>query len=234
MLRSLPAQRAQLLQAQPRLPRAARSAVRVAAASGARGRACAERLRTSHSSSSARRRGRCSGGAPGRVQGHEEVGRREGGAGGGSGGADARRQPGVLRARGLGNGGCVPGGPAFSRRPGNQRAAGIHAPLAGAPPRGGERCAASRSVAHLSPQPLSLAAVGRALWVNYKITDKRVSVTSTSCVPCSGRARATLRLTDAGPTLVPGLLGRSSWTPPTPRCWRCAPSGAAWATGETW
>jgi hypothetical protein len=30
------------------------------------------------------------------------------------------------------------------------------------------------------PQPLSLAAVGRAIWVNYKITDKRVSVTSTS------------------------------------------------------
>ena len=28
--------------------------------------------------------------------------------------------------------------------------------------------------------PLSIAAVGRALWVNYKITDKRVSVTSTS------------------------------------------------------
>ena len=31
-----------------------------------------------------------------------------------------------------------------------------------------------------TPQPLSLAAVGRAIWVNYKITDKRVSVASTS------------------------------------------------------
>lgn len=29
-------------------------------------------------------------------------------------------------------------------------------------------------------QPLSLAAVGRALWVYYKVTDKRVSVKSTS------------------------------------------------------
>ena len=48
-------------------------------------------------------------------------------------------------------------------------------------------CVSSKAPGHAcctpltpAPQPLSLAAVGRALWVNYKITDKRVSVTSTS------------------------------------------------------
>jgi len=34
------------------------------------------------------------------------------------------------------------------------------------------------SDAHL--KPLSLAAVGRGIWVNYKVTDKRVSVSSSS------------------------------------------------------
>lgn len=40
----------------------------------------------------------------------------------------------------------------------------------------------SRALSSHAPtlQPLSLAAVGRAIWVNYKITDKRVSVASTS------------------------------------------------------
>lgn len=44
----------------------------------------------------------------------------------------------------------------------------------------GEARAASRRTSLTPLQPLSLAAIGRALWVNYKITDKRVSVTSTS------------------------------------------------------
>jgi len=84
-------------------------------------------------------------------------------------------------------------------------------------PRARRFCALSRIPLTSPFQPLSLAAVGRALWVNYKITDKRVSVTSTSPFGGAASAAGCWPLARAVQSLTPPRRQPSSWTRRTSR-----------------
>jgi hypothetical protein len=89
----------------------------------------------------------------------------------------ARLSGDLVRRDGLLRGAPVAGGPR------GEPVAGHHTALAGTYTRPRHRSRALRTgltPPPLNSQPLSIAAIGRALWVTYKVTDKRVSVSSTS------------------------------------------------------